>query len=81
MAIAPTDRQYEPLTGPTVVPDSYLLVHGSRDGDVSSFDGYNTYNRAHAVDPANPTVSDGQLKALLWVYRRESQPVQQRVGV
>ena len=53
-AIAPTDRQYQPLTGPTVVPDRYFLIHGSRDGDVSSFAGYNTYNRAHAVDPANP---------------------------
>ena len=68
-AIAPTDRQYEPISGPTVVPDRYFLIHGSRDGDVSTFEGYNTYNRAHAVDLANPTVSDGKLKALLWVYR------------
>jgi hypothetical protein len=67
-AIAPTDRQYVPVTGPTVVPDRYYLIHGSRDGDVSTFAGYNTYNRAHAVDQANPTVSDGKLKALLWVY-------------
>jgi hypothetical protein len=67
-AIAPTDRQYQPLTGPTIVPDRYYLIHGSRDGDVSTFEGYNTYNRAHAVDLANPTVSDGKLKALLWVY-------------
>jgi hypothetical protein len=68
-AIAPTDRQYEPLTGPTVVPDNYFLIHGSRDGDVSTFEGYNTFSRAHAVDLANPTVSDGRFKALLWVYR------------
>jgi len=67
-AIAPTDRQYVPLAGPTIVPDRYFLIHGSRDGDVSSFEGYNTYNRAHAVDVANPTVSDGKLKALVWVY-------------
>jgi hypothetical protein len=67
-AIAPTDRQYVPVTGSTVVPDNYFLIHGSRDGDVSSFSGYNTYNRAHAVDLANPTVSDGKFKALLWVY-------------
>src|SRR6516225_4330116 len=66
-AIAPTDRQYTPITGPTVVPDRYFLIHGSRDGDVSTFEGYNTFNRAHAVDLANPTVSDGKLKALLWV--------------
>src|SRR5262249_15748258 len=68
-AIAPTDRQYEPISGPTVVPDRYFLIHGSRDGDVWTFDGYNTYNRAHAVALANPTVSDGKLKPLLWVYR------------
>lgn len=66
-AIAPTDRQYEPVTGPTAVRDDYVLMHGSRDGDVSSFEGYNTYNRAHAVDLANPTVSDGRFKSLLWV--------------
>jgi hypothetical protein len=68
VAIAPTDRQYRPLTGPTVVPDAYCLIHGSRDGDVTTFPGYNTWNRAHAVNAANPTVSDGELKALLWVY-------------
>lgn len=68
-AIAPTDNQYQPVTGPTVVPDTYFLIHGSRDGDVSTFSGYDTYNRAHAVDLANPTVSDGKIKALLWVYR------------
>jgi hypothetical protein len=62
-AIAPTDRQYTPITGPTVVPDRYFLIHGSRDGDVSTFEGYNTFNRAHAVDLDNPTVSDGKLKA------------------
>jgi hypothetical protein len=67
-AIAPTDRQYVPVTGPTLVPDAYFLIHGSRDGDVSTFEGYNTYGRAHAVDLANPTVSDGRFKALLWVY-------------
>lgn len=67
-AIAPTDRQYEPIGGPTVVPDRYLLIHGSQDGDVSTFAGYNTYERAHAVNLANPTTSDGRLKALLWVY-------------
>lgn len=66
-AIAPTDRQYEPLSGPVVVPDRYYLIHGSRDGDVSSFEGYDTYNRAHSVDLANPTSFDGELKALLWV--------------
>jgi hypothetical protein len=68
LAIAPTDGQYSPLTGRTVVPDSYFLIHGSRDGDVSNFGGYNTYNRAQAVDQVNPTVSNGERKNLWWVY-------------
>lgn len=68
-AIAPTDRQFVPASGPTVVPDSYYLIHGSKDSDVSTFEGYHTYERAHAVDPANPTVSDGKFKAVLWVHK------------
>jgi hypothetical protein len=58
-AMAPTDDQYTPLSGPTIAPDSYFLIHGSHDGDVSNFPGSETYNRAHAVDLANPTVADG----------------------
>jgi hypothetical protein len=68
-AIAPTDRQFTPLTGPTVVPDSYFIIHGSQDADVFTFEGYHTYERAHAVDQANPTVSDGEFKAMLWVHK------------
>jgi hypothetical protein len=67
-AIAPTDRQFIPTTGPTVVPDSYYVIHGSRDGDVSDFQGYHTYERAQAVDQANPTVTNGKFRAMLWVY-------------
>jgi hypothetical protein len=66
IAIAPTDRQYQPVDGTTVVPDNYFLIHGSRDGDVSDFEGYNTFNRAHRVDTVNATVGDNQRKALLW---------------
>jgi hypothetical protein len=69
LAIAPTDRQFTPPTGPTVVPDSYVIIHGSKDSDVSTFEGYHTYERAHAVDLANPTVSDGKFKAMLWVHK------------
>ena len=68
-AIAPTDQQFVPVTGPTVVPDPYFVIHGSQDADVFNFGGYHTYNRAHAVDLANPTVSDGKWKALLWVHK------------
>jgi hypothetical protein len=68
-AIAPTDRQFTPVTGPTVVPDSYYVIHGSKDSDVFTFEGYHTYERAHAVDLANSTVSDGKFKAMLWVHK------------
>jgi hypothetical protein len=69
LAIAPTDQQFTPPTGPTVVPDSYVIIHGSKDSDVFTFEGYHTYERAHAVDLANPTVSDGKFKAMLWVHK------------
>jgi hypothetical protein len=68
-AIAPVDRQFTPVTGPTVVPDSYYIIHGSKDSDVFNFEGYHTYERAHAVDLVNPTVSDGKFKAMLWVHK------------
>jgi len=68
-AIAPTDRQFTPVSGPTVVPDSYYLIHGSKDSDVFTFEGYHTYERAHGVDLANPTVSDGKFRAMLWVHK------------
>src|SRR5262249_9614982 len=62
-------RHSSPATGPTVVPDSYYIIHGSQDADVFTFEGYHTYERAHAVDLANPTVSDGKFKAMLWVHK------------
>ena len=68
-AIAPTDRQFVPVSGPTVAPDSYYVIHGSKDSDVFTFEGYHTYERAHAVDLANPTVSHGKFKAMLWVHK------------
>lgn len=68
-AIAPTDGQFTPASGPTVVPDSYYIVHGSQDSDVFNFEGYHTYERAHAVDPANPSTSAGGFKGMLWVHK------------
>jgi len=50
-------------------PDSYYVIHGSKDSDVFTFEGYHTYERAHAVDLANSTVSDGKFKAMLWVHK------------
>jgi hypothetical protein len=70
VAIAPTDGQYIPVSGqPTQVRNNYLLLHGSRDGDVSTFDGYKTYDRSHAVDLTNPTQTAVGFKSLLWIYR------------
>jgi hypothetical protein len=62
VAIAPTDGQYQPVTGPTVIRDNYLVFHGSRDGDVFTFDGYLTYDRAHPV-----SLLATNFKALAWV--------------
>jgi hypothetical protein len=45
------------------------VIHGSQDSDVFTFEGYRTYERAHAVDLANPTVSDGKFRAMLWVHK------------
>lgn len=69
VAIAPTDRQYVPVTGPTLVVDNYVVIHGSRDGDVNNFPGYLTYDRSHRVDLANPLSPAAGYKALLWVFR------------
>ena len=38
IAIAPSDEQYEPRSRPTTIDDvSYLVIHGSNDGDVQSY--------------------------------------------
>jgi Chlorophyllase enzyme len=68
VAIAPTDGQYTPIAGPTKLRDNYLIIHGSRDGDVFTFEGYKTYDRSHAVDLANPTQIAQGFKSLLWIH-------------
>jgi hypothetical protein len=68
VAIAPTENQYQPVGGRVVVRDNYFIVHGSRDGDVSDFQGYQTYDRAQPIDLTNPTQAANGFKALLWVY-------------
>lgn len=68
VAIAPTENQYQPVTGRVVVKDNYFIVHGSRDGDVSDFQGYQTYDRAQPINLANPTQAARGFKSLLWVY-------------
>jgi len=66
-AIAPTDSQYTPVSGPTKVRDNYFIIHGSRDGDVWPFNGYKTYDRAFPVDIADPTHDAAGFKALVWL--------------
>lgn len=46
IAIAPVDGQYEPGNSPNQLRDvSYFTLHGSQDGDVSSFAGSKQYER------------------------------------
>jgi hypothetical protein len=46
-AIAPIDGQYKPRDQPTPMRDTnYFVVHGSMDGDVTSFAGSSQYSRA-----------------------------------
>jgi len=63
IAIAPVDGQYEPADRLVPVRDvSYLVFHGSHDGDVSSFVGLRTYDRVRFTGP-------GHFKAAVYVYR------------
>jgi len=72
VAIAPTDGQFRPLIDgnptATVVLENYFVIHGSRDGDVSTFDGHLTYDRAHPIDLDEPTQPATGFKALAWIY-------------
>jgi hypothetical protein len=66
VGIAPTDSQYVPFEGPTGIRDNYLIIHGSRDGDVYDFQGYKTYDRAHPINLSNPLQDAAGFKTLLW---------------
>ncbi len=64
VAIAPVDGQYEPANRPTPLENvNYLVIHGSHDGDVSSFSGLRQYARIR--------FTDGQpwFKSAVWMYR------------
>ncbi|MEQ9398825.1 MAG: hypothetical protein RJQ04_06610 [Longimicrobiales bacterium] len=64
VSIAPVDGQYLP-TGRKVVPEnvSYLVFHGSHDGDVTSFHGLRIYDRLRFTD------DDFHFKSAIYVYR------------
>jgi len=64
VAIAPVDGQYQPATRATPLDNvSYLVIHGSHDGDVSTFSGLRQYERV--------TFTPGRqgFKAVVWMYR------------
>jgi hypothetical protein len=64
VAIAPVDGQYRPSDKPTPLENyNYFLIHGSHDGDVSTFSGLTQYERIR--------FTDGQpwFKSAIWVYR------------
>jgi hypothetical protein len=50
-AIAPVDGQYKPAGVFTPIENvNYMVIHGSHDGDVSSFNGLRTYQRIKFTD-------------------------------
>jgi dienelactone hydrolase len=64
VAIAPVDGQYKPAEQPTPVSDyNYLVIHGSHDGDVSSFMGLTQYNRFRFTRPGP------EFKSAIWMHR------------
>ena len=64
VAIAPVDGQYLPTERPTPLSDySYLVIHGSHDGDVSTFQGLMQYNRIRYTKPG------AQFKSAIFMYR------------
>lgn len=64
VAIAPVDGQYRPADKPTPVTNvNYLLIHGSHDGDVSTFSGLPQYERIRFTDGGD------WFKSAFFVYR------------
>ena len=64
VAIAPVDGQYRPSDKPTPVSNvNYFLIHGSHDGDVSTFSGLPQYERIKFTDGGD------WFKSAFFVYR------------
>ena len=64
VAIAPIDGQYQPAQRPTPLENvSYLVIHGSHDGDVSAFSGLRQYQRIEFTD------NGPWFKSAVWMYR------------
>lgn len=64
VAIAPVDGQYQPTSRLEPLENvNYLLIHGSHDGDVSTFAGIRQYERLRFTD------GQPHFKAILYMYR------------
>jgi dienelactone hydrolase len=64
VALAPIDGSSEDASEPPAVDNvSYLVLHGSHDGDVSSFEGLRAFKRARFTDGRD------RFKAAVYVYR------------
>ncbi len=64
VAIAPVDGQYRPTSRLAPVKDvSYLVFHGTHDGDVTSFSGLRMWKRVRFTD------SETRFKAAVYVHR------------
>ncbi|MGI9625634.1 MAG: chlorophyllase/cutinase-like alpha/beta fold protein [Longimicrobiales bacterium] len=64
VAIAPVDGQYLPADQRAPVENvNYLVVHGSHDGDVTSFHGLRQFNRVSFTDGGD------WFKSAIYVYR------------
>ena len=64
IAIAPVDGQYMPTGRKVPVENvSYMVFHGSHDGDVTSFHGLRQYNRVTFTD------DEPHFKSAIYVYR------------
>src|SRR5262245_49829814 len=64
VALAPIDDSYEPANDPVPIENvSYLVLHGSHDGDVPTFEGLRPFKRAEFTDGRD------RFKAAVYVYR------------
>jgi hypothetical protein len=64
VAIAPVDGQYQPTSRLEPLENvNYLLIHGSHDGDVSTFSGIRQYERLQFTD------GQPHFKSILFMYR------------
>ena len=74
-AIAPVDGQYKPAGVFTPIENvNYMVIHGSHDGDVSSFNGLRAFQRIRFTD------GKPWFKAAWYVYRANHGQWNTRVG-